>query len=120
MAVLQVALPPSTPTPLPPMPDVFALNEQRNEFILAILGILVGGIVLIRVFGPIMRAWARRLEGKSADPELRAEVDQLREHVAEVEPLRNRVLELEERLEFAERLLAQRKDQDLLQRGGPA
>ncbi len=118
MVALQVAIPP--PTPLPPLPDVYALTSQRNEFILTIVGFLVTGIVLIRVFGPLMRAWARRLEGKSVDPELRGEVEQLREQVAEVEPLRNRVLELEDRLEFAERLLAQRKDQDLLQRGGPA
>jgi Tfp pilus assembly protein PilN len=104
--------------PFPPVVDIIALNAQRNELILTILGIVVTGIVLMKVFGPIARAWARKLEGKAAAPELQAEVDQLHERIAEVDPLRQRVLELEERLEFAERLLAQRKDQDLLSRGG--
>jgi flagellar biosynthesis/type III secretory pathway M-ring protein FliF/YscJ len=105
-------------TPLPPWGSEIALNAQRNEMILTVLGLILGFIVVIRVFGPITRAWVRKLEGKAAPPELQAEVDQLRDQLAEVEPLRHRVEELEERVEFAERLLAQRKDQDLLPRGG--
>jgi Tfp pilus assembly protein PilO len=103
----------------PPLPGMeIALITQRNEMILAILGIVLTSIVVLKVLGPLARAWARRLEGKAAPPELQAEVDQLREQIAEVEPLQHRVQELEERLEFAERMLAQRKDQDLLPRGG--
>ena len=45
-------------------------------------------------------------------------VPRLREQLGEVDLLRTRVAELEERIEFTERLLAQRKDQDLLPRGG--
>ncbi len=104
--------------PLPPWGNEIALNAQRNEMILAVLGIILGFIVVVKVFGPLTRAWVRKLEGKAATPELQAEVDQLRDQLAEVEPLRHRVQELEERVEFAERLLAQRKDQDLLPRGG--
>jgi tetrahydromethanopterin S-methyltransferase subunit G len=52
------------------------------------------------------------------DPELRAEVDHLRDQLAEMDGLGSRVQELEERVEFAERLLSQKRDQDLLQRGG--
>lgn len=105
-------------TPLPPWTDQLARDAQRNDMILAILGIVLGFIVVVKVIGPLMRVWVRKLEGKSAPPELQAEVAQLRDQIAEVEPLRHRVLELEERVEFAERLLAQRKDQDLLPRGG--
>ena len=105
-------------TPLPPLlPGAeIALNAQRNDLILAILGMVMATLVAIKVLGPIMRAWARRLEGKAAAPELQAEVDQLRDQIAEVEPLRNRVLELEERLEFAERMLAQRREPERLPR----
>lgn len=105
--------------PLPPWGSEIALNAQRNEMILAVLGIILGFIVVVKIFAPLTRALVRKLEGKAAPPELQAEVDQLRDQIAEVEPLRHRVLELEERVEFAERLLAQRKDQDLLPRGGP-
>jgi Tfp pilus assembly protein PilO len=106
--------------PLPPQgPGAeIVLNSQRNDLVFAVVALLVVSLVVIKVLGPIARAWARKLEGKAAAPELQAEVDQLREQIAEVEPLRQRVLELEERVEFAERLLAQRKDQDLLPRGG--
>jgi hypothetical protein len=55
---------------------------------------------LVKIFnGPLARAMADRLRGRGrteADPALLAEVDQLRERLAEVE----------ERLDFAERLLA--------------
>lgn len=74
-------------------------------------------IVMIVVFAllaatvilwPIMRALGRRLEGKGAmDAELRAEVEQLQHRLGEVDTLQLRVHELEERLDFAERLLAQ-------------
>lgn len=70
------------------------------------------------VLFPLMRAIARRIEGRSsADPTLRAEVDQLRARVAEVETVHHRVLELEERVDFAERLLAQRREPERLPRG---
>ena len=104
--------------PLPPVGDIISLNAQRNELVFIILAIVMGSIVVIKVLGPLARAWAHKLEGKAASPELQGEVDQLRDQIAEVEPLRLRVQELEERVEFAERLLAQRKDQDLLPRGG--
>ena len=56
-----------------------------------------------------MRALARRLEGKGAtDAALRAEVEQLQQRLGEVDTLHQRVAELEERLDFAERMLARR------------
>ena len=58
------------------------------------------------ILWPVMRALARRLDGKSAaDPALRAEVENLRHRLTEVDTLQLRVNELEERLDFAERLL---------------
>lgn len=109
-----------TPAPLPPLPpgaDPNLVFERMQETIGIVLVVIVLAIVVIKVFGPLARAWARKLEGKVGDPELRAEVDHLRDQLAEVDGLRGRVQELEERVEFAERLLSQKRDQDLLQRG---
>jgi hypothetical protein len=105
-----VILQPTPPTPPAFDPFIFGRLEE------AVIGIVVTialSIVAVKVLGPIARAWARRLEGK-ATPELRIEMDQVREQLAEVDELRARVLELEERVEFAERMLIQSGDPNLL------
>ena len=80
--------------------------------LIPIFGMLTGmvtmvliGVTIVKVSqGPIGQAIARRLHGKSApDPELLDEVSLLRDQVASLE---NRLLENEERLDFAERLLS--------------
>lgn len=63
---------------------------------------LVAVAVLLR---PVMRAWARRIGGDAADPALAAELAELRDRVAELEGLGARLQELEERVDFSERLL---------------
>jgi hypothetical protein len=74
------------------------------EGILAIILIFGGGTAIMLSFSPVGRAFAARIRGDApsgaADQELRAEVDQLRHDVAE----------LQERLDFTERVLAQRPD----------
>ena len=110
MSLLQVAAP--TPPPL--------LDAHSQEALLIALLIIAITIGVVVVFKPLVRAWARRIEGKAADPALAGEVEALREQVAELSPLRERVHELEERIEFTERLLAQRRDQELLTRGPQA
>ena len=116
--MIQVAIP--TPqAPLPPAgPDPNLLIERLTETAAILMVFILFAVVAIKVLGPLARAWARKLEGKVGDPELRAEIDSLRDQLAEVDGLRGRVQELEERVEFAERLLSQKRDQDLLQRGG--
>jgi Tfp pilus assembly protein PilO len=108
-----------TPAPLPPsLPaDPNFLVSQVQEAVLVILALAAATIIAVKVLGPIARAWARRIEGKSVDLALREDLDQLHGQLAEVDHLRNKVMELEERLDFTERLLAQRKDQGLLQKG---
>jgi hypothetical protein len=68
-------------------------------------------LALVKIFtGPLARAAADRLRGRpapEADPALLAEVDQLRERLAEVE----------ERLDFAERLLARAGQPDQIPGG---
>jgi hypothetical protein len=64
---------------------------------------------LVKILGPIAKAFADRIRGGAtgADPALAAEVDHLRGRLAEVE----------ERLDFAERLLAQAREADQLPGG---
>ena len=68
-------------------------------------------VALVKIFtGPLARAVADRLRGRragEADPALVAEMDQLRERLAEVE----------ERLDFAERLLARAGQPDQIPGG---
>jgi hypothetical protein len=68
--------------------------------------------------GPIGVALAERIRGApaAADPALAGEVEDLRGRLGEVEDLRGRLADMEERLDFAERMLAQSREPDRLQR----
>jgi Tfp pilus assembly protein PilN len=69
------------------------------------------------VLWPLVRALARRLEGRGGqDAALRGEVEQLHQRLGEVDQLQARIAELEERLDFTERMLAQSREPDRLQR----
>jgi Tfp pilus assembly protein PilO len=69
------------------------------------------------ILWPLMRALGRRLEGRgSVDAALRSEMEQMQHRLADVDTLQMRVGELEERLDFAERLLAKAREPDRLQR----
>jgi hypothetical protein len=75
------------------------------EGVLAIIFIFGGGTLFLLSVSPVGKALAERIRGHGArpaqDPELLADVDALRSEVAE----------LHERMDFAERLLAQRPEQ---------
>jgi hypothetical protein len=87
------------------------LNDAAAVII--VLGIL-GTVAL--VLWPIIRALARRLEGSGAAAELQTEVDNLRGRLEQLEQGQVRFAELEERLDFTERMLAQSREPDRLQR----
>jgi len=102
--VIQAPIPPMLPTG----------NFDPDLVVLVFLAALAAATIIL---WPIMRALARRMEGKGgADPALKAELEHLHHLLAEVEPLQARVVELEERLDFAERLLAQAKAPERLPR----
>lgn len=69
--------------------------------------------VVLMLTLPLVRALARRIEGKhlAPDPGLQAELEDLRSRVGELEQQQVRVHELEERIDFTERLLAQQREQ---------
>jgi Tfp pilus assembly protein PilO len=105
---------PTPPTP-PFDPNLIFLNKSGGPLVVMIVLAALAAATII--LWPIMRALARRLEGKTAGAtELRTEIDLLRQHLGEVDALQARVAELEERLDFAERLLAQSREPDRLQR----
>jgi hypothetical protein len=103
-------VPPVPPTPpAPPFdPNLIFLNDGGPPVVLLIVIAALAATVII--LWPVMRAFGRRLEGKSGDAALRAEVEQLQLRAGEVDALHQRVAELEERVDFAERLLAQAHD----------
>jgi len=67
---------------------------------------LGSGVLVLR--GPVGRALARRIEGRTGGPEDLASIE---DRLAEVDVLRQRMAELEERVDFAERLLAERRSE---------
>jgi hypothetical protein len=74
----------------------------------AMFGVVLPVALVIGI--PLGKAWARRLESggsAQADPQALAELDHLRARMAE----------LEERLDFTERVLAERRDQARLPGG---
>lgn len=78
------------------------MREGEDFLIPAMIGIVILGAVLFR--GPVGEALALRLRGEAGSPEIN---DAL---LAELDEVRMRVAELEERLDFSERLLARHGD----------
>jgi len=74
---------------------------------LTIIAVAVSSVLILR--GPLGKALARRLEGRTGREDMAgAAMAGISERLAELEQRDARVAELEERLDFAERLLAQR------------
>jgi hypothetical protein len=72
------------------------------------IGVVAVGFVLVKVLGPMARAFAKRLEGRPPAPSVSdAEVTQLREELDQ----------LHERVDFLERALATRQASPELPRG---
>jgi hypothetical protein len=100
------------PTPLP-SPEI-AVGMGPDPRVLAIALVAAVAMVGFVVFGPIGRALAdglRHLFGAGRRGADTAELDAVREEMA---ALRHHVAELEERQDFAERLLAQARERGLL------
>jgi hypothetical protein len=83
------------------------------EGLFAITFIFGGGTLFLLAISPIGKALAERIRGRAEpaqDPELLAEVDALRQEVAE----------LHERVDFTERILLNTPDRKELGKGEPA
>ncbi len=100
---------------------VFLLDEvsrRGTEFVLAgLLGLVAVAWVLFR--GPVGKAIAGMLEGHEAehDPMVGARLAEVEDRLQEISLETQRLMEIEDRLDFTERLLAQHTDPGRLVRG---
>lgn len=79
---------------------------------------MLGGLAWIMFRGPIGKAIGAMLDGPAgSDPMLAARVADLEDRLAEVSLETQRFMEIEDRLDFTERLLAQHTDPGSLPRG---
>ena len=107
-------------TPLPPLPPVpphttMALGGSLGDAAAVIITLAVLCTVGMLVW-PLVRALARRLESGGRNAQVQEELDALRERLQHLEQGQARMGELEERVDFTERLLAQNREPDRLER----
>jgi Tfp pilus assembly protein PilO len=100
--IVQGPTPPLPPTP-PFDPNLVFQNGGMDAGVVTV--VVFALFVLAIILWPLMRALARRLEGKHADPALREEVERLQHRLEEMDALQARLSELEERVDFTERIL---------------
>jgi Tfp pilus assembly protein PilO len=103
-------------TPMPPVPGAHDMGGTSHFDAVALIGVLAILATVVALLWPLVRAFARRLETGGYRGELLAELEGLRSRVDQLEAGQAQMAELEERLDFAERLLAQAKEPDRLQR----
>jgi hypothetical protein len=98
---------------------VFLLDDvaqQGFEMVLAGM-VALGGVAWILFRGPVGKAIAGMLEGHAVeDPMLASRIADLEDRLAEVSLETQRFLEIEDRLDFTERLLAQHTDPSVIAR----
>jgi Tfp pilus assembly protein PilN len=100
MLVQQIPVPPAPPD-IPFDPNLVITSMDGPAIVMIVLLVMTACTIVL---------WP--LEGRGAvDPQLKGELEQMHHRLAEVDTLQMRVGELEERLDFAERLLA-RTDRD--------
>jgi len=87
--------------------------DQGLTFVFVMVGVIAVPMLTVMVVPALARAIRKRLEAGIPDPPLAAEVELLRERVRSAESLERRVAELEERLDFAERILAKPSGKEL-------
>lgn len=97
MTLAQIPVPPP-----PPAPEAVIVGNGPPEAVFIAATLIVIAIVTGVVLFPIIRAFARRIEGRAAG----AADPVLLDRVAELE---HRLAEAEERIDFNERMLSQRE-----------
>ncbi|MEO5798003.1 MAG: hypothetical protein ABIZ70_00665 [Gemmatimonadales bacterium] len=115
---------PAPQAPVPP-PDLGRIVVDTGsagppEWLAPVIVFSLIVIVACILLYPMARAWARRHEAGAMDVGLLDEVNHLRDRVNDLEGQVSRMQELEERVDFAERLLSQREEALRLPREGGA
>ena len=116
--VIQAVPPLPPPVPIIPVDPNSLLSRLTPGGILMVVLLVTAAVTI--VLWPLARALARRLEGRAGlTPALQQDLEDMHHRLADVDGLQQRVSELEERLDFAERLLARGESQATLPRGTP-
>ena len=101
--------------PVPPIPPGSEMSLSGSlDGVAAVILLLAAGLLAAVLIWPLIRAIARRIEGGGASAEMQAELEALRERVRVLEDVPPRMAELEERVEFTERIVAQGRESDRL------
>ena len=103
--------------PVPPQTPGSELSVSGSLEDMAAVALLLGvGLILATLVWPLIKAIARRIEGGAPGAEVQAELEGLRERVRQLEEMQPRMLELEERVDFTERIVAKGREPDRLER----
>ena len=102
--------------PVPPGPSAELGISGSLEDMAAVVLLLGVGLILATLVWPLIKAFARRIEGGAPGAEVQAELEGLRERVRQLEEMQPRMLELEERVDFTERMVAKGREPDRLPR----
>lgn len=103
--------------PVPPQTPGSELSVSGSLEDMAAVVLLLGvGLILATLVWPLIKAIARRIEGGAPGAEVQTELEGLRERVRQLEEMQPRMLELEERVDFTERIVAQGREPDRLER----
>jgi hypothetical protein len=106
---------PAQQLPQPPLPPGSEITLAGSLNDLAAVVLLLGaGLIVAALLWPLIRALARRIEGGGPSMEMQAELDGLRERVRQLEEMPPRMAELEERVDFTERMVAKTREPDRL------
>lgn len=98
---------------------VFLLDEVIRDGMEGVIAgfLALGGVLWILFRGPVGKALAAMLEGSAGgDPALAMRVEDLEDRLSELSLETQRLMEIEDRLDFTERLLAQHTDPGSLPR----
>ena len=90
------------------------MNPAEAFAIMAVFGTIGTTVVFVTRWMTAHRLEMKRLEIEQAKPDRAEEIESLR---TDVESVRAQLAEVQERLDFTERLLAQSRERDLLNRG---
>jgi Tfp pilus assembly protein PilO len=103
--------------PLPPQAPGSELSLSGSLEDAAAVVLLLGvGLIIAALVWPLIKAIARRIEGGAAGAAMQAELEGLRERVSQLEAMQPRMAELEERVDFTERVVARGREPDRLER----
>lgn len=83
-------------------------EEIKVVGIVAVMATAIVGALL----APLVRAFARRIEGRPQGAEVRGELAEIHARLEALQQGQERMAELEGRIDFTERLLAQARERD--------